>query len=401
MGVAVQEAERWIDGLRDPGWLTERRRQAARLEAALELPRWDRTDISGLDLAAFGRPEGTVEVALPEEARARGVICDTIERLAFAQPDLVRRYLERSVPADAGKFEARNAALHQGFLIYVPDGVVLREPIELTYRLGPAAGGQFHPRTVLGLGRTAEASVVQRGEGGPQAQPGALVTAVVEADLAAGAQLRFVDVQNWGTGVQVFATRQADLGRDAHVHWLVGELGGGVVRSGTTTVLREIGSEALSLLAFFPSGHQHMDLQATLRHLGARTIGHMLAKGVLSGHARAIYRGTSDIERGAKDSNSQQRENVLHLTAHVRSDAIPALYINENQLQAGHAATTGKIDEEQMFYMASRGLPRREAERLIVHGFFEPLLQRLPVQAARERLDELIDRKIDGEPGEA
>ena len=401
MATTAQDLRQWIDQLPDPNWLIEARRRAAEIDAHTDLPRWDRTDISRLDLSTYVLPAGgDVAFHLPAGAREKGVVCGTIDELAAAQPELVRRYLGKVVSAEAGKFEARNAAAHQGCLLYVPDGVALNDPVEIVYRLGDQAAAQFHPRTVIALGRAAEVNVVQRQEGGPGATlppgaKGALVTGVVEADIADGAQLRFVEVQNWALGVQSFTTRQANLGRDARVHWLIGELGSGLCRSGTTTELREIGGEALSLLVFFGAGKQHMDLLATLRHHGQRTDGLMLAKGVLAGRARAIYRGTSDIERGAKDSNSQQKENVLHLSGDVRSDAIPALYINENQLQAGHAATTGKIDEEQMFYMASRGVPRREAERLIVQGFFTPLLERIPLESAREEITRLIDRKID------
>jgi Fe-S cluster assembly protein SufD len=388
----------WIAGLPDPGWLVERRRRAAELDAAQDLPRWDRTDISRLDLSAFVLPAGgEVRLQLPAEAAGRGVVAGGLREVAEREPELVARYLGRLVPAEAGKFEARNLAAHQGCFLYVPDRVALAAPVEIVYRLGRAAAAQFHPRTVVVLGRTAEVNVVQRVEGGPAAGEGAaLVTSVVEADLADGAQLRFVEVQAWGLGVQAFATRRAELARDARVQWLVGELGAGLARSGTTTVLRGDGSEARSLLVFFGSGAQHLDLLATLHHFGRRTDGLMLAKGVLRDTARAVYRGTSDIERAAKGSNSQQKENVLHLSPGVRSDAIPALYIDESELQAGHAATTGKLDAEQLFYMRTRGLPEREAERLIVHGFFAPVVELVPLEAARAALHEMIDRKLDG-----
>ncbi len=393
---------RHIDTLPGPGWLTDLRRAAARIDARTALPRWDRTDVSGLDLSRFALPAGgTVELTLPPEARERGVVAGTIADLARDEPELVQQHLGRLVPAQAGKFEARNAAAHHGCLVYVPDGIALSGPVHIVYRLGTGAPAQFHPRTVLALGRMAEADVFQREDGGPP--PGetdagaatALVTSVVEAGIADGARLRFVELQNWSLGVRNFTARRCELGRDARVQWLLGELGGGLSRSATTSVLRGVGAEALSQVVFFPSGTQHMDLLATLEHHGARTNGLMLARGVLIGHSRAIYRGTSDIKHGAKDSNSQQKENTLHLSAGVRSDAIPALYIDENELQAGHAATTGKVDQEQLFYLESRGLTRREAERLIVHGFFAPLVERIPLPPAREELTALVDRKID------
>ena len=394
MGTATEPLQRWIETLPEPDWLSALRRSAAAIEAQSAIPHWDRTDARGLDAAALPPPGGgELEIRLPDGAAAQGVICAPISELAVSRPDLVRRHLGQGIAASSGRFEARNAAAHQGCLLHVPDRVVLAGPVEIVYRLDGGAR-QFHPRTVIALGRTAEASVVQREEGGPQAPGRAVVTAVVEAQLQDGAQLRFVDLQDWAGGVSAFASRHADLGRDAHVEWLIGELGAGLLRSATTSLMASPGAETLALVVFFGSASQHMDIAVTLRHAGEHTIGNMLTKGVLSGHARAIYRGTSDIARGARDSNSQQKENVLHLGSGVRSDAIPALYINENQLQAGHAATTGRVDEEQMFYMTSRGLPPLEAQRLIVHGFFEPLLRRVPLAAVRERLTELIDRKI-------
>lgn len=397
----------WIDEQPGPGWLMERRREAAALDAGMRLPRWDRTDISALNLSAYAPPAGSaVEVRLPEEAAGTGIICGTLDEVAAREPELVQRYLGAVVPAAVGKFEARNLAAHQGCLLYVPDRVTLRAPIEIIYRLGSGASAQFHPRTVIALGRTAEIDVVQRLEGGPlrPAQHaaagvdggGALVTEVVEARLDPGARLRLVDLQAWGEGVQAFASRRAELDRDATVHWLIAELGSGLTRSATATSLRGEGSEARSLLVFFGSGTQHMDMLATLQHWGRRTDGLMLAKGVLKDRARAVYRGTSDIKHAAKGSNSQQKENVLHLSPGVRSDAIPALYIDESELQAGHAATTGKLDPEQLFYMHARGLPQREAERLIIHGFFAPILERIPLPGPQAALAELIDRKLDG-----
>ncbi len=388
----------WIDRLPDPGWLLDARRRAAAVDERTPLPRWDRTDVAGLDPAAFA-PEvrGSVAVHLPPEAAGKGIVCGSLREAAAREPDLVRHHLGRIVPAEAGKFEARNLAAHDGCLLVVPERVALRAPIEIVYHLPQGGGGQFHPRTVVALGTLAEVNVVQRLEGGPPAGgPATLVTEVVEADLADGAQLRFVELQAWGEGVRCFANRRAELGRDARVHWLAGELGGGLSRAGTTTVLRGDGSEARSLLVFFASGAQHMDLLATLQHWGARTDGLMLAKGVLRDRARAIYRGTSDIRHAAKGSNSQQKENVLHLSPGVRSDAIPALYIDESELQAGHAATTGKLDPEQLFYMHARGVPQREAERLIIHGFFAPIVEGIPLADARDALADLVDRKLDG-----
>jgi Fe-S cluster assembly protein SufD len=382
----------------EPAWLQAWRQEAAAAAARLPVPRWDRTDAAAFDAPPGGEPGGAWTVTLPPGAAERGVVAGALAAVAAERPELVRRHLGTIVGPAAGRFEACNAASAEGVFVYVPDGLVVEGPLELVYRAREGAG-RCHPRLVLALGRTAEATVVERHEGGPDGARGMRATAVAEAEVGDGAHLRFVHVQDWAAGVAAHVVREARLGRDASVQWLIGELGGAMVRSGTVSDLVAPGGEALSLLVFFASGSQHMDIATTLRHTAPRTNGNMLAKGVLAGHARAIYRGTSDIERGARDSNSQQRENVLHLDPGVRSDAIPALYINENELQAGHAATTGKVDAEQLFYLASRGLAEREALRLIVHGFFAPLLERVPVEEVRRQLDLLIDRKIDGDAG--
>lgn len=403
MTAATASLARWIDARAEPDWLVEARRRAAALEAATPMPHWDRTDISALDMDAFGAPDGVLEVRLPDAARAAGIVAGPIQDIAAQHPEMVRGHLGRVIEAGAGKFEARNLAAHQGCAILVPPRAELAEPVEITYRMAGAGGGQFHPRTLLLVGEAARVRVWLRTEGGPAAGAGsALVTQVVEAWVGDRANLQFTEVQSWGEGVTNVTARGADVGTDSRMEWLIGELGGGLSRSGTRTHLRGTGGEALSLALFFPSGHQHMDILATLVHDGRRTDGLMLARAVLSGWGRAIYRGTSEIHRGARDCNSQQKEKALHLSPHARSDAIPALYIQENEVQAGHAATTGKVDQEQMFYLMSRGLPRREAERLIVHGFFAPLLERIPLEAARQELLARIDAKIDdGEPAPA
>ncbi len=390
----------WIEGLGEPEWLRDARRQAARMEERLDWPHWDRrTSLEELRAVVDASPgTGGVHLELPEALRDQGIVLLPLSLAAAQHGELFRRLLGRQIPAEAGKLEALNLAAMQGCLLVVPDGVVAESPIEIVYRLPEGSGVQFHPRTMISVGRTAEVSVVQRTEGAAHGDV-AVVTEVVEAEVADGGILHFSEVQNWPTRVRAWASRQAELGRDARVQWTIGELGSGLMRGSTTTILRGIGSEALSLVVFFASGQQHMDLTTQLVHIGSRTNGQMLARGVLAGSARTVYRGTSDIKRGAKDSNSQQKEQTLHLTAGVRSDAIPALYIDENELQAGHAATTGKVDPEHLFYLRSRGLPLREAERLIVQGFFAPLVERIPLEGVRREITSLVDRKIDGEEG--
>jgi len=145
---------------------------------------------------------------------------------------------------------------------------------------------------------------------------------------------------------------------------------------------------------FFGEGEQHFDMGITMLHEGEHTASDMLTKGVLKDKGRMVYRGLTDIEHGARFASGFQRENTMLLSEEARSDAIPGLEIDETEVQAGHAATVGQIDRNHLFYLMSRGLPRAEAMRLIVEGFFDPVLARVPVEGVRAELYALIDGRM-------
>lgn len=376
-----------ITELQEPTWLRDKRTQAQRAFDASELPYWDRTEIRPFDPAAFGpaiAPEYTLS-----PVPAGVILCDLAEAAA-RHADLVQPHLGSLLPAARGRFEALHLAnLRDAVFLHVPAGVELEEPISIGCNV-TGEGALCAPHILVVLGPAASASVVLRGEGGE----GALLLPSVEAVLGDAARLRFADLQSFAPSAIGYTARRGHLGRDASLEWIIGEFGGRVIRAYTESVLHSVGCESRSVLVFFGSDRQHFDLALTMVHHGARTIANMLSKGVLKDHARSVFRGTSDIAAGSKDANSQQSARTLHLGDGVRSDAIPALFIDEYQLSAGHAATVGKVDDEQLFYMRSRGLPEAEALRLIVQGFFAPLLDRIPVPAAREHLSRLIDAKL-------
>ncbi|HEX6971683.1 MAG TPA: SufD family Fe-S cluster assembly protein, partial [Limnochordia bacterium] len=211
-----------------------------------------------------------------------------------------------------------------------------------------------------------------------------------------GARVRYAAVQNLGQSTFNLTVRRAVLGRDASVEWVVGEFGSRTSRTATVSVLAGSGSESKSIMVFFGDGAQHLDLSVTMQHVGAFTTGEMLAKGAVGGRARVIYRGLTDIEHGAENASAFQRENTLILSKDARSDAIPGLEIDDNRVQAGHAATVGQVDELLLFYLMSRGLSRRVATKLIVDGFFDPIMQRVPLAAVKDELQRLIDGKMLG-----
>jgi Fe-S cluster assembly protein SufD len=383
-----------ITSVQEPAWLQEARTRARRTFETSELPYWDRTEIRPFDPARFA-PAAAPSYDLPSlpaaAARKGGILCD-LATAAAEHGDLLRKHLGSLLPAERGRFEALHlASLRGGVFVYVPDGVEIEEP--LTIGLNVATEGALcAPHVLVVLGEAASVSLVHRGDGGR----GCMLLPSVEAVVGDAARLRFVDVQSFATDAVNYTARRGRLGRDSSLEWVLGDMGSRVVRASTESVLAGTGGQSRSLLVFFGSGNQHFDLALTMSHTGARTDANMLTKGVLKDRARSVYRGTSDIEAGSKNCNSQQSAKTLHLGGEVRSDSIPALFIDEYELSAGHAATVGKVDDEQLFYMKSRGLPEVEALRLIVEGFLNPLIERIPIAAVRQDLAALIDSKLAG-----
>ncbi len=384
-----------ITSVHEPAWLREARSRAQRTFETSALPYWDRTEIRPFDPSRFGAaaaPSYDLPSLPAAAAKKGGVLCD-LATAAAEHGDLLQKHLGSVLPAERGRFEALHmASLTNGAFLYVPDGVELEEPITMGLRVA-ADGALCAPHMLVVLGEAASATLVQRAEGGR----GCMLLPFVEAVVGDAARLRLADVQNYATDAVNYTSRRGVLGRDSSLEWVLGDMGSRVVRANTESVLTGTGAESRSLLVFFGSGRQHLDLALTMSHTGARTDANMLTKGVLKDHARSVYRGTSDIEAGSKNCNSQQSAKTLHLGGEVRSDSIPALFIDEYELSAGHAATVGKVDDEQLFYMKSRGLPEVEALRLIVEGFLNPLIERIPIEAVRQDLAALIDKKLAGE----
>lgn len=414
--------------LGEPAWLREKRLAAFRAYKEMEMPAWDRTDLAGVDLdkVALTEPGAPItdESELPEALRAASggereshrifqvdagrtflqigkeleadgvIVCDFATALA-EHGDLLKDHYMSAVPYDEDKLTALHyAAASTGVFIYVPKNVAVELPIEIrTYTSRP--GLSLFPHVLVVAERGAEVTVVE-GVASDDGDEQRIVGQIVELCPAEGAQIRFAAVQTWGERTFNFTTRRSILSRDARVEWLAGDFGSALSRSHARSVLEGPGSESTNLSVFFGGGTQHLDVGITMLHVGEHTASDMVTKGVLADRARAVYRGLTDIENGARFASGFQRENTMLLSEEARSDAIPGLEIDETEVQAGHAATTGQIDKVQLFYLMSRGLPKQDAMHLIVAGFFDPVLQRIPIESVQEELRALIDGKMRG-----
>ncbi len=411
----------------EPEWLIERRRLGLRHFLSSPLPKWDRTDMSALEWEAVeayrerparaaaelpgwlgqltaraGEVAGlvlqqdstTVYSRLDPRLAEQGVIVCDLGEAVRKHGELVRSYLfGDAVRVDEDRFTAAHAAFWSGgVFVYVPRYVEVELPLQAAVWSGEPGLGLFrHLLLVLEEGAVASFVDLAATEDGEQQR---LYTNVVEMYLKDGAQLKFGALQNLGSGTFNYTLRRAVLGRDAQLQWLLGDFGSRVTRATNHTLLRGTGAGAKSINVFFGSGRQHLDLGIRMQHIGTYTAGDMLTRGVLKDEARAVYRGLTDIEPTGANTSAYQRENTLMLSEGARIDAIPGLEIENNNVSAGHAATSGQIDEVLLFYLQSRGLSRQQATKLIVDAFFEPIMNQIPLESVRTELQALIDRKM-------
>lgn len=345
---------------------------------------------------------------LSPEWQRRGVrLLSLDEAMRGPLEDAVRQhFMTDALLAGPGKFEAWHAAAWDtGTLLLVPKGVQLEEehPIQIVYWAG-AARAVTAPHTLIVLEEEAHARVVESWTSpDPGTRGGAidglapLVVGGVEIVAGPDSRLDYTSLQTLGHHALSFTRRRAVLDRGSQVEWVLGEFGCRLARGEFETVMDGPGSSSHSVMVFFADGEQHLDLLNSMEHRGEHSESDIVARGVLAGGARGICRAVTHIRRGARDSGAYQRGNILVLTKQARADANPTVLVEENEVRrAGHAATVGQVDREQLFYLMSRGLPEKVAVRLIVEGFLQPVLERIPIRAVHDRIRQLVAAKLEG-----
>jgi Fe-S cluster assembly protein SufD len=347
---------------------------------------WRRTDVSKLDLAAYtasangaGQPVLNAPAELP-----KGVIFCTLEEAVRQYPDLVREHLG----GDGNKFAALNAALWTGgVFVYIPPDVQLEVPLGASHP-GVGASALF-PRTLIVVERGAALTFIDRFAGLDQ-RPGTpraeamLSSASTQVVVREAARLEYVSLQERGEQTWHFARECATVARDGRVDFVVAALGALLSKSYVETILNGPGSEANLVGVVLTDGTQHIDHQTLQDHRAPHTTSNLLLKSAVKGHSQSIFAGLVRMPKEAQQSDAFQEARALLLSEYAKADAIPKLEIVANDVRCTHAGAIGQVDAEQKFYLQSRGIPEREAERLIVTGFFEPALERIPVEAVRE-----------------
>jgi Fe-S cluster assembly scaffold protein SufB len=359
------------------------------------------------DLAVFASivEDRVAAIRLSNEARDAGVILETIGGLVARDPGLARRLLadETTLPLDDKLAQLTRAGWNQGLVLHVPAGVRLEAPVVLRWDVG-AGGRALLTRTVVDLGDGAAVELVEELEGSNGAadrgEPQALFTGTLEVHLGAGADLRVASIQDLPEGTVAFQHRQAQIGEGASLHWALAQLGSRLVRSRVDNRLLGDRSSVEQVEIVFGAEDQLFDLTSYTRHVGRDTTGNLLSKAALLDATRSYMKGLIIIEPTAVGTDSFLGEFGMNLSKQARAVAIPSLEIDQPDCRrAAHSSSVGPIDETQLFYLESRGIGPGEARKMIVLGFLEPVVARVPLESARERLRELLAAKWDAGVG--
>jgi len=332
-----------------------------------------------------------------KDLEKKGVVFLSMDEGLKEYPDLVKEYFATVIPPEDNKFAALNSAVWSGgSFVYVPKGVHVEIPLQAYFRINAASMGQFERTLII----ADEGSKVHYIEGctAPVYSRESLHSAVVELIAKPGAHLRYTTLQNWSNDVYNLVTKRAVAYEEATVEWVDANIGSRVTMKYPAVYMIGKGARADILSVAFAGKGQHQDTGAKLIHAAPYTTGTVTSKSVSKDGGRTSYRGWLKVAKGAHHAKATVLCDALLLDEHSRSDTYPYVEIDEDQVTVGHEATVGKVGEDQIFYLQSRGIPEAEALAMIVLGFMEPFTKTLPMEYAVE-FNRLIQLEMEGSVG--
>lgn len=411
----------------EPEWMLNLRLQAWQTFESLPWPKpsdeaWRRTRLTGFILdkyqpfatAAPGEVTDLIQHELDEmesaaslvfqngdvihrETRAdlagQGVIFTDLRRAVAEHGDLVRRYFMTDVvKPEQNKFTALHAALwDSGAFVYVPKNVKVDLPLQVILHQATAGVGGYH-HTLLVAEEGAEVTLVDDLVGGQNG----LQSSVVELVLKDNSVVRYMNLQDFDHTTWNFLTGRAAMQRNADLRWIQVSWGSRLTKAFLDVDLMAEGGHAELLGIYFPTGRQHIDHQTLQIHRAPHCFSDLLFNGALKDRSRSVYMGVIKVFKGAQKTDAYQRNGNLILDGTARADSIPGLEIEADDVRCTHAATAAQVEDEYVFYLMARGLTRPQAERMIVQGFFQAVLDRVPVESVVRKLEHVIERKIGG-----
>jgi len=410
----------------EPEWMTSLRAEALELAGSLELPKLEKTRIDRWNLRSYGSYKKEAELTgleqLPASATAllkeessenllvqknasvvyhsvseqlaqQGVIFTSLEEALTKHGDLVKSHFGTVVPKNENLLTALHTALWSGgVFLYVPKNVRVEVPVQALF-LTDDADASFSPHVLIVAEPNSSVTYVDNfvsvGDLNQLVHNG-----IAEIVVKAGATVNFASVHDFNDTITDLTYRRAVVENDATINWVIGEMNYGNAMSDTTSVLKGNGSNSDAKIICVGTNEQKLNITTRAVHFGKSSTSGMITRAVMRDEATAIINGITKIEKGATGANGEQTEKVLMLSPKARGDANPILLIDEDDVKAGHAASVGQVNPDQIYYLMSRGISREEAQRLVIYGFLAPVVSEIPMEKVQSQLQSLVERKL-------
>ncbi|MFD1471414.1 Fe-S cluster assembly protein SufD [Companilactobacillus mishanensis] len=402
----------------EPNWFSELRQDALNKSADLALPQYEKINYRSWRLdrpkAPFAEDENISDVTLPEtdnllvqnggttvvsklsdKLADKGVIFTDIWTALKEYPDLVQKYfLNTTINVDSNKLIALNLALmNGGSFLYIPKNLKVEEAIQAIYIQNGDEKKDYNHHVLVVADEGSEVTYLENylSNGNKETNIANIVVEVVALD---NSNVHFSALDQFGSNVSTYLNRHGYVGNDARLDWAIGSMNDGHVVGDFGTELRGEGSHTEAKVVAITTSDQVQGIDTKVTNYGKHSIGHILQHGVILQSSTLTFNGVGHIVKGARGSDSQQESRVLMLSRKARGDADPILLIDENDVTAGHAASVGRVNEDQMYYLMSRGIDEKTAQRLVIRGFLSSVITEIPEKEVRDRMTAMIERKL-------
>lgn len=336
----------------------------------------------------------TTNEYLPQKYKEQGVIFTDIFTALREHSDLLEEaYMKIAVKPEEDKLTAFHAAfMTSGLFLYVPKNVVIEEPLEALFVQDSHQKNSWMKHVLIYADTNSAFSYAEKYETTGSEKNAANI--IVEVIAKPGAKVKFSAVDQLGKNTTVYINRRGHILKDASIEWAIGVMNTGKVIADFDSDLIGEGSHSEVKVVAISMGNQVQGIDTRVTNVGRNSIGHILQHGVILDKSTLTFNGIGHIIKGAKGADAQQESRILMLSENARGDANPILLIDENDVTAGHAASVGRVDPEEMYYLMSRGIPKQEAERLVIRGFLGAVITAIPLRSVREELVDTIERKL-------
>lgn len=344
-----------------------------------------------IKVTQFGQT--TVHISLPQKLREAGVIMTDIFTAARDHADLFDKFFMKAIKPDENLLTAYHLAyLNAGLFLYVPQNVEIKKPIEAELIQDNTQSTPLVSHILVVADRGSKVKFIQHlSTVGEKANPANMMIELMAQD---NSEIDFSSLDELGPNTHTYFKRRADIGRDAHVEWAVGMMNGGNTVGDMDSELLGEGGYANSKMIAVTTREQEVGINNRVTNRGKHTTGLINQRGVILEDSELIFNGIGQIIHGAHGSKADQQNRVLIMSDYARGDANPILLIDENDVEAGHAASVGPVDPHQMYYLMSRGIPKKQAERMVIRGFLGAVLSAIPSKDVRNKLVTILERKL-------